>query len=53
MAKKTKDGEGTLADLQKREAKARALLAEVRALFPEAHALPKDDRRRSRGKLGR
>ncbi len=52
MAKKTKDGEGTLADLQKREAKAKALLAEVRALFPEAHALPKDDRRRSRGKLG-
>ena len=53
MAKKTKDGKGTLADLQKREAKAKALLAELSALFPEARGLPKGDRRRSRGKLGR
>jgi hypothetical protein len=53
MAKKTKDDEGKLlADLTKSFARGKALLSEFRALFPEAHALPKDDRRRSRGKLG-
>ena len=52
MAKKTKDGEGLLADLTKRSTRGKALLAEFRALFSEAHALSKDDRLRSRGKLG-
>ena len=41
-----------LADLIKRADKARALRTELRALFPEAHIMPKDDRRSSTGKIG-
>jgi hypothetical protein len=53
MAKKTKDDEGKLlTDLTKSFTRGKALLVEFRALFPEARALPKEDRRRSRGKLG-
>jgi hypothetical protein len=52
MGKKTQDTEVTIADLRKRHTQAKRLLAELRALFPEAHGMAKDDRRRSQGKLG-
>jgi hypothetical protein len=52
MGKKVHDNEVTVAELTKRVAHAKSLIAQVRALFPEAHALPKDDRRRSQGKMG-
>ncbi|APR87826.1 hypothetical protein A7982_13175 [Minicystis rosea] len=50
--KKAQNGEPSLADLKKRHTKAKKLLADARALFAEAHELPKDDRRRSQGRLG-
>ena len=52
MAKKTKDGDGTLEDLKKRAAQSSALTAQTRALFPEAQEFAKEDRRQSRGKMG-
>ncbi len=52
MAKKTKDSEGTLADLKKRAEQSSALTAQTRALFPEAKTITKEDRRLSRGKMG-
>src|SRR5262249_3962913 len=51
MVRKMNDEE-SLDSLKRRLAKAKALLAEFRTLFPEAHAMPKDDRRRSQGRMG-
>ena len=52
MAKTTKDAEGSLEDLQKRAAQSSELNAQIRAHFPEARQLAKQDRRSSRGKMG-
>lgn len=52
MASKKDNGDVTFAELKKRVAKGKKLLAELRALFPEAQEMPKDDRRRSQGRLG-
>lgn len=52
MGKKMHDSAVTVEELQKRAAKAKALLDELRALFPEAHPLTRDDRRLSQGKMG-
>jgi len=52
MGKKVHDTAITVDELNRRAAKARTLLAEIRALFPEAHGLAKDDRRLSQGKMG-
>jgi hypothetical protein len=49
---KKKTNPSALADLQKRAAKAQALLAELSALFPEAAELPTNDRTVSQGRMG-
>lgn len=41
-----------LADLNNRAEKAKSLLDQALALFPDAHALATDDRRRSTGRMG-
>lgn len=41
-----------LKDLQKRAAEGKLLTAKLRELFPEAHAMSADDRRRSAGRVG-
>jgi hypothetical protein len=51
MGKKTHDTELTVAELRKRFVEGKTLLADLRALFPEAHAVAKDDRLRSQGKM--
>lgn len=52
MGSKKVAGELTFAELKKRVAKGQKLLAELRALFPEAQEMPQDDRRRSQGRFG-
>ena len=52
MGKKVHDTALTVDELKQRALKAKSLLEEIRALFPEAHGLAKDDRRRSQGKMG-
>jgi hypothetical protein len=52
MGKKVHDTALTVDELNQRALKAKALLGEIRALFPEAHGLAKDDRRLSQGKMG-
>jgi hypothetical protein len=52
MGKKVHDTALTVDELKQRALKARTLLGEIHALFPEAHGLAKDDRRRSQGKMG-
>lgn len=53
MPNKADGGAGDAADLAKRKAKALELAKQIRALFPEAHGMPKKDRRRSVGRLGK
>jgi hypothetical protein len=50
--KKKTDSAAAVADLEKRKAKAEALLQELLGLFPEAAALPADDRLTSQGRMG-
>jgi hypothetical protein len=52
MGSKKKNGNSTSADLKSRVTKGRALLAQLRALFPEAQEMPQDDRQRSQGRFG-
>src|SRR5678816_2449364 len=52
MGKKVHDTALTVDELTQRALQAKTLLGEIRALFPEAHGLAKDDRRRSQGKMG-
>ena len=52
MGKKLHDTALTVDELRQRALKGRTLLGEIRALFPEAHGLAKDDRRLSQGKMG-
>ena len=52
MGKKVHDTALTVDELKQRALKAKTLLGEIRALFPEAHGLAKDDRRLSQGKMG-
>ena len=52
MPKKSDDDDLPVVELKKRAAKARTLLAEARALFPNARRVAKDDRRSSQGRLG-
>lgn len=52
MAKKTHDGSVPLAELKKRAGETRTLLAKIRALYPDATAIARDDRITSQGKMG-
>lgn len=52
MAAKVQSAGLSVAELRKREAKFDELLAQIVALFPEAHKLAKGDRRASQGKMG-
>jgi hypothetical protein len=52
MPKKKPADDGAIHALEKHAAEARTLIANLRALFPDAHAMAADDRRRSLGRVG-
>lgn len=52
MAKKVHETALTVDEMKKRMLKARTMLAEIRATFPEARKLARDDRRTSQGRMG-